>query len=178
MRKARWRLFKRICGRLAVLAMLDVMTGVVAACASTDAPETSVPETAVYAKIDQLIDDYFAAYNAYDADAVRALITDEYVLNEGGKDPVYSVSTPLRNVYGAAQMLAYVKGSNKRKELQFETLGEPVIAGNGPWLAAQVILATSINYPNGVDGISTFSIVDEGGTLKVARDVFVGFERK
>jgi hypothetical protein len=31
---------------------------------------------------------------------------------------------------------------------------------------------------DGIEGISILTIVDEGGTLKVARDVFVGFEVK
>ncbi|MBL7201754.1 MAG: nuclear transport factor 2 family protein [Anaerolineae bacterium] len=147
----------------------------------TGAPATSVPETAVTAEIGQLLNDYFAAFNDYDVDAVRTAITDGYVLYEGGSwDSDRAVSTPVSQAYGAAHVFAFVKGYNRENKVQFERLGEPIMSGDGPWLVAQVIHMTSTDptYPNGVDGISTLTVVDEGGTLKVARDIFVGFEVK
>lgn len=41
-----------------------------------DAPTSSVPETAITAELDQLLDDYFAAFNDYDVDAIQAVISD------------------------------------------------------------------------------------------------------
>ena len=41
-----------------------------------DAPTSSVPETAITAELDQLLDGYFAAFNDYDVDAIQAVISD------------------------------------------------------------------------------------------------------
>lgn len=162
-----------------IIRVLVIVVALVDACGPTDAPTPSVPETSVSAEIDQLVGDYFAAYNDYDADAVRAVITDGYVLYEGQSyEPDRTVSTPVCQAYDAAQMLGYVEGYNRQFEDQFERLGKPIMSGDGPWLVAQVIRLTSKDHLGGVEGISTLTVIDESGSLKVARDIFVGFEPK
>lgn len=159
------------------LAVVVAVAALINACGATDAPATADLETAASPEIDQVVGDYFAAFNDYDADALRPLITDGYVLYEGDYSD-RSVSTRVCNPTGAETQLGYVAGYNKGREYQFERLGETIMSGSGPWLVAQVIRWTSKDYPHGVDGISTLTIVDEGGTLKVARDIYVAFERK
>ena len=103
------------------------------------------------------------------------------MLYEGGSwDSTRTVSTPVAHANDAAQVFGFVKEYSRAHEVKFERLGELIMSGDGPWLVAQVIRMTSTDptYPNGVDRISTFTIVDESGTLKVARDIFVGFEVK
>ena len=139
---------------------------------------TPIPETAITPELDQLLEGYFAAYNDYDVDALKAVITDGYVLYEGRSFSNLNVSSPVCEDYEAAEMFLYVEGYNKENEYHFERLGEPIMSGDGPWIVSQVLQVSWKDHPNGVSGISTFTIVDEDGTPKVARDIFVGFYMK
>jgi hypothetical protein len=172
------------------IAALVIVVTLVAACGSTAAPPTSTPvqptatsgpESAVSAEIDQLFEDYIAAFNAYDVDAVRAVITEGYMLYEGGSfHSEFTVSSPISQEYPATWVLAAVQTEYPALKFHWERVGEPIMSGDGPWLVAQVVRSTSKDpqYPNGVEGISILTIVDEDGMLKVARDVFVAFEIK
>jgi hypothetical protein len=49
------------------------------------------------------------------------------------------------------------------------------MTGDGPWYVSVVEHFTSTGYgPDGADGVSTFTIVEDGGILKVARHFYVG----
>jgi hypothetical protein len=148
------------------------------ACVSSDSTKTS--ETAVSVEIDQIFDDYIAAFNDYDVDAVRAMITDRYMSYGTAWDPQSAVSTPLDRLRNLKTVLAEVELYLPSTEVQWERLGDPIMTGDGPWLVSQVIrrMSNEPQYPNGIEGIFILTIVDEAGTLKVARNVFVAFEVK
>ena len=148
------------------------------ACASSDSTKAS--ETAVTAEIDQVFDDYITASNNYDLEALEAVLADGYWLYMTSKDQASSVSTPLTHDYDRTEVLELFELWYPGIEVQWERLGDMIMSGDGPWLVSQVIRATSNEpqYPNGTEGISILTIVDENGTLKVARDVFVAFEVK
>jgi uncharacterized protein (DUF2267 family) len=133
-------------------------------------------ETAVTAELDQLLDDYFAAWNAYDADAVRALLTDGFMWYETNMDPKHGVATGVSSA-DLAKTLLWVESTYQFNKIQRERLGEPIMTGDGPWLVAQAwrITAENYAYPE-IEGITTLTIVDEDGTPKVARVIEVGFE--
>lgn len=160
------------------VVVLLLLLASLGACVSSDSTKTS--ETAVSVEIDQIFDDYIAAFNDYDVDAVRAMTTDGYMSYATAWDPHFAVSTPLdryRNLKGVLEM---VELYYPPIEIQWERLGDPIMTGDGPWLVSQVIhsMSNEPQYPNGIEGISTLTIVDEAGTLKVARNVFVAFEVK
>ena len=49
------------------------------------------------------------------------------------------------------------------------------MTGDGPWFVSSVEHFEAPGYgPEGADGISTFTIVDDGGPLKVSRHTYVG----
>ena len=148
------------------------------ACVSSDSTKAS--ETAVSVEIDQIFDDYIAALNDYDVDAFRAMITDGYMSYGTAWDPHFTVSTPVDRYRNLKGMLEEVELNYPSFEVQWERLGDPIMTGDGPWLVSQVIrrMSNQTQYPNGIEGISTLTIVDEAGTLKVARNVFVAFEVK
>ena len=148
------------------------------ACVSSDS--TKVSETAVSVEIDQIFDDYIAAFNDYDVDAIRAMVTDGYMSYATAWDPHLTVSTPLDRYRNLKGILEVVELYYPPIEVQWERLGDPIMTGDGPWLVSQVIrrMSNEPQYPNGIEGISTLTIVDEAGTLKVARNVFVAFEVK
>ncbi|MGD2148465.1 MAG: hypothetical protein PVH41_17355 [Anaerolineae bacterium] len=138
---------------------------------------TAVPETAVTAEIDQLLDDYIAAWNAYDADALRPLLADGFMWYMTNSDPKQGVSTGASGTKDLAETLSYCEGSALLNRIQYEWVGEPITTGDGPWLASRSWHYTSENYeyPE-ARGISTYTVVDEDGTLKLARAIEVGFD--
>ena len=136
--------------------------------------------TAVTAEFDQLFDDYIEAFNAYDVEAVGALITDGFMLYRPSYDPLVGVSSALENESRASELFIFLEGGYRVYEYQWERLGDAIMSGEGPWVVSQVVRATSTSptYPGGVEGVSTLTVVDEDGALKVARDVFVAFGSK
>jgi hypothetical protein len=147
----------------------------------TAIPETATPETAVTAEIDQLLEDYFAAWNAYDADAMQALLTDGFVWYSTNPDPKFGVSAQPGAAGGwdLARTLSYVEGSAQLNKQHLEWVGEAIMTGDGPWLVSRAIHYTGSNYQTQeIKGISTYTIVDEDGTLKLARAIEVGFKVK
>lgn len=147
-----------------------------AACAGSNVTPGS--QVAISPELDQVIKAYFAAFNTYDADALREVITEDYMLYEAGTYSIHNVSVPVSMGFDAAKMSAYAEGYNQRREYQFELIGDPIVSGKGPWLVSQVLRLNALDYPNGIEGISTFTIIDDGGTLKISRDVFIGFEQE
>lgn len=158
--------------RILLSAILLVVLTILGACASSETAQNS--ENAITPEIDQLINDYFVSYNNYDSDALQALITERYELV--AVDSSLSGSIIKCDSYNAKTMLSDVAGYNKRNEYHFERLGEPIMTGTGPWLVSQVIIETNINNPDGFEGISTLTIVEEGGQLKIDSDIFVAYE--
>jgi hypothetical protein len=54
-------------------------------------------------------------------------------------------------------------------------IGEAIMTGDGPYYVSAVEHFTAPGYgPQGVDGISTFTVVNDGGTLRVARHDYTG----
>lgn len=163
-------------GYLVMLVVIFVAAlTAMAACSPSDS--TAVPETAVTAEIDQLLDDYIAPWNTYDADALRPLLTDGFMWYETDWDPKHSVSTGASKSKDFAETLLYVEGSAMFNKLRFEWVGEPIMTGVGPWLVSRAWRVTAENYyyPE-LQGISIYTIVDEDGALKVARAIAVSFE--
>jgi hypothetical protein len=55
---------------------------------------------------------------------------------------------------------------------QNEIVGDSVVSGNGPWTVRHRELWQQA--AQGLDGIATYTLVDEGGTLKIARHSWAG----
>jgi len=146
-------------------------------CAISDT--TTNRETAVTAEIDQIFDDYITAFNNYDLEAVEAVLDDDYMIYETGWHRTASVSTPPYPI-DRESLLELTGLTFQIEETQWERLGEAIMTGDDPWLVSQVIHITTNNslYPNGIEGVSILTIIDENGTLKVAREVFVAFKVK
>jgi hypothetical protein len=130
-------------------------------------PET---ETAATEEIQILIDDYLAAFNSYDGGAFLELVTDNYVLDMVGAGGEFA-----QDAEETAQMIEGLE----EHEWKEAVVGEPMMSGNDSWprYVSQVehFTAAPPGYgPDGADGISTFTIVDDGGTLKIARHDYVG----
>jgi hypothetical protein len=51
-----------------------------------------------------------------------------------------------------------------------------VVVGDGPWFVAQALWEDTPNdpsHPDGLDGITTYTVVEDQGVLKIARAVIL-----
>lgn len=127
--------------------------------------DLAVPsQTAVSGEIQNLLDDYNAAANAADGEAFLALVTDDYFF----ESPDGRIS--------ATQQASLITYQYSAYDFTVEQRGEPIMMGDGPWFVATPNHVEAVGWPDeGIDGISTFEIVDVGGgTLKVASHIFSG----
>jgi hypothetical protein len=128
--------------------------------------QTTVPETTVTEEIQIVIDDYLATWNSYDGEAFLELVTIDYALDMTGGS--VSITQQAEETYELVNSL-------QAREWNETVIGEPIMTGDGPWFVSLVEHFTAPGYgPQGADGVSTFTIVDEDGTLKVARHTYVG----
>jgi hypothetical protein len=160
-----------------LVMVLSVALAGLGACSPADS--TAVPETAVTAEIDQFLDDYIGAWNAYDADALRPLLTDGFMWYWTKVDQKHGISTGLSHSRDVALTLSYIEEIGPLSKLHLEWVGEPIMTGDGPWVVSRAWRVTAENYDHQeTQGISIYTIVDEDGTLKLAREIEVGFDVK
>jgi hypothetical protein len=119
------------------------------------------PDTAPTAEIEALLDDYTTAWNEYDGDAFLALVTDDYVHEYAG--------------FGStAESVAADIESNEVFENTVEKVGDPIMIGEGPrYYVAQANRLTSVGGVR-LEGISLFTIIQEGDMFKIQEHVFIG----
>ena len=53
-------------------------------------------------------------------------------------------------------------------------IGEPIMAGDGPWYVSQANRVEDNTMTEPVEGISVLAIVDDDGVLRVANHTFFG----
>jgi hypothetical protein len=99
--------------------------------------------------------------NNHDGDAFLEVTTDEFTfVSEAG------TTTADNQAMYINQLGAY--------DWQVTPVGEPVMAGDGPWFVSQVNRVEQNNWSEPVEGISVVTIVDDGGVLRVADHTFFG----
>lgn len=122
---------------------------------------TSTPDTALSDDVAQVWDDYVDAWNDHDGDAFRQLTTDDYTFtSELGTN--------------TADSQAWAIDALGTYDWRVTPVGEPVMAGDGPWFVSQVNRVQDNTMTEPVEGISVLTIVDDGGELLVASHTFFG----
>jgi hypothetical protein len=121
---------------------------------------SSTPDTALSTDVAQVWDDYTDAWSNYDGDAFLELTTDDYTF-------VSEMGTA-----GPASQAAFINGSG-RYDWRVTRVGEPTMAGDGPWFVSQVNLIED-DRSGPVEGISVLTIVDDDGVLRVSNHTFYG----
>jgi hypothetical protein len=122
---------------------------------------SSTSDTAPSDDVAQVWSDYVDAWNNYDGDAFLALVTPDYTFVNG--DSTTNAESQARAIATADTVDWHVT-----------MLGEPTMAGDGPWYVAQVNKVEMSSLPEPLEGISVLTIVDIGGELKVANHTFYG----
>ncbi len=160
-------------GRLLPVAVVILTLAVMALGAWIIYDATRSPSSALTPEIEQLLDDYLLAWENQDASALRATVTEDYLLNEYiyevGEDGVSMVERVEDDVRGVIT-LGFLF------EWQTEQVGEAIVTGDGPWF---VSVGENWVTPKGwfftrYDGMASYVIVDDGGTLKIANHSWAG----
>lgn len=115
----------------------------------------SSTSSAVDPEVEQLLDDFWAAWNAYDADAIRALSTADAVVSD--RDLTATGATSLET-----------KVSEYRTDgLSFERVGDPVVRDVGPHIDVVQVSRGTYSAGNVEEDIDILRLVRQDGTLKV-----------
>ena len=121
---------------------------------------TSESATAPTDDVATLIDDYHDAWNTYDGEALLALVTDDFVFDDGASS-LTADATANR-----------VEGMLPTYDFQVTQLDDPQMTGDGPWY---VSVANRLDWTDSSDtGFSVFEIVDDAGTLQIASHTSIG----
>ncbi len=132
---------------------------------------SSVPE------VEAAVDAYLDAFNAYDREAAEAAITEDYMYYHPDRHPVFVTQSPAEHDATAGEVLMSIRGTYEIHDFQWEKLPGRTVIGEGPWLVSQPLRVTaSLEKYKLMEGISTLTIVDDEGVLRVARDVFLAFK--
>jgi len=121
---------------------------------------TSEPPTAPTDEVAALIDDYHEAWNTNDGEALLALVTDDFVFDDGQASLT------------AEATVSRVNGFVQTYDLEVVQLDEPQMVGDGPYY---VSVANELVWTTSTDtGFSIFEIVDGDGTLQIASHTYFG----
>lgn len=124
------------------------------------------------AEIVQLLDDFRAAVNDYDAEAVQALVTDEYVSHESYYDWVGSQLLFSPGDHELDEILAGLEGYLALDQYQYGDVGAASVFGEGPWYVTQYEEVTSVDYE--YQGTAVYVVEDQEGSLQLAAKSWTG----
>lgn len=143
---------------VAVLAVVALGLGAVVLYNLASGDESAVP-----ADVQQVLDDYYDAWETQDGNALRALITDDYSLTEHVYEPDGRQVVVVRDPDNLSLNLdAYT----------IETFGTPIVTGDGPWFVS--VGESWVGEFSRSDGIATYEVVEQDGTLLIARHYWDG----
>jgi len=166
--------FRRICWPL-VLGLIVL----VAACstgegdAGSEATQTSIGAASAEEPpppdgIVALIEGYLASGEAQDEAALRAAVADGFIIHEY----IYSADTGKKSEIIDDDVEGLVS-DGLPYNWQNEIIGDLVVSGEGPWTVRFRELWQQA--AERLDGLATYTVVDDGGTLKIARHSWAGF---
>ncbi len=120
-------------------------------------------------EVNEVIDDYLQAWVGRDQEALRAATTEDFVINEyqykWGVDEII-----LHEIYNDD-----VEGIISIGFLfpwEIELVGDLHVAGEDPWF-----VTVEENWAQNLwhyDGMATYVVIDDGGTLKIANHYWTG----
>lgn len=107
-------------------------------------------------EVEQFVDDLSAAWNAYDADAIRAIATDDAVLN-------------TRDLTATGALSLETRVEDYRADgVSLERVGDPIVSDVGDAIDVATLLRGGISEGNQAKAILVLRLVRDDGTLKVA----------
>ena len=141
-------------GALALVLAVAVGAGIGLLASGRD----SATSTTADPEVEQFVDDFVAAWNAYDADAIRAVATADAVLN-----------TRDLTATGATSLEARVE-DYRADGVSFERVGAPIVSDVGDAIDVVQLIRGGISEGNSGKYILVLRLVKEDDTLKVEWD--------
>lgn len=148
------------------LVVADQSTETTSTTASTTTTAESTTTTAarIFTDPAAVLDEYIRTYEEGDGAAFRSIVTREYRFLFVGGGAQVTATDQTRNVSNLAGL-----------SWSLEPIGDVTTTGDGPYEITLEHRITADNYgPEGRVGTSTFTIIDDEGTLKVSRHVYSG----
>ena len=139
--------------------------------ATTVAPTTTTtepPRPDRFDEIEDLIEVYLESWETKDEPALRAAVTDDFVINEY----IYRAENGERFEFITDDSDGLVS-EGFGYDWQNQIVGESVVTGDGPWIVRHREQWQQLAERQ--DGIATYTVVDDDGTLKIARHSWAGF---
>ena len=128
-------------------------------------------DSAVPEDIEALIDDYLTAWEQQDEQAMRNLVTLDFVVNEyyyeDSIDRTFRTEVISDDLDGVLNV-----GFSPSRQWTTEQVGESVIAGDGPWFVA--VGENWILDTWRADGMAHYVIVRDGDELRIANHYWAG----
>ncbi len=121
--------------------------------------QAAEPATAAPAAVQELLDDYTAAWNDFDGDTFLALVTEDYSFSDSERTS------------GATVMASEIRGINRVFGLEVERVGDLAAIGDGPYYVSTVVRITGSSASGNAFeniGASSWLVVDTAAGLKVA----------
>ncbi len=115
-------------------------------------------------EVEQFLDDFFAGWNAYDADAIRAVATSDAVLN-----------TRDLTATGATSLEARVEGY-RAEGASFERVGAPIVSDVGDAIDVVQLFRGGTSEGTRDKYILVLRLVKEDDTLKVEWDSIYNYQ--
>lgn len=136
--------------------------------------QTRSSGTGMSDEVAQVLDDYGRAWEEKDATAMRAIVTDDFLINEYIYK--YEVGEGLELFEHIGDDVNGIVFNGFLLDWQTEQVGEALVVGEGPWM---VSIEENWLVPKGFltshyDGVGTYVVVDDAGTLKIANHYWAG----
>jgi hypothetical protein len=130
---------------------------------------TSDDDSAAPTEVTDLLDDFALAYENRDVELFETIVIDDYSFVED-----FYASTEGSQDFTAAGPLHAALDNVRTSSYRVERFGDTIVAGNGPWIAA--VGESWIDPFNQYDGAGLYTIVEENGTLEIAKYVWAGIK--
>lgn len=122
---------------------------------SDDEPANAVPD-----EVWSVVQEYADSWNDYDGEAFLELVTADYVFVDDGTETDRDAQADFIG-NGALSAMGFVA----------EDIGDPIAVGDGPYLVATTQALDMSGQTT--EGISTVTVVDDGGELKVSEHIWM-----
>lgn len=114
------------------------------------------------AEMDQLIDDYIAAWNDHDGEAFMETTRAGYTFNSGGV------------TYDRDGQLANIEGILPQRDWHVELLDDPLVVGDGPWYHVSFPVEITENLFDATHGVNILTLIESDGGYLVTQHTFSG----
>jgi hypothetical protein len=138
----------------------------------------SEDEAAVPPDVQQVLDDYIAAWETQDVDAFRAVVADDYYVTEeyfaaDGDRSGNSIPPATRPRAPGRWVIEGDADSAARGVANYDYTveqGTPIVTGDGPWFVS--MSESWIEGFSRYDGTASYAIIDDDGTLRISEHYF------